>query len=495
MRGGSADPREEQRDPSGQADTLVMPERLLLRMVEHLEQTFPNEGCGLIAFDGDRPVQVFPGSNVLASPTRYRMADIEVLRAVDEMHRNGWWLGAIYHSHPSSPPVPSTTDLREANWPDALMIIVSLMNGTPEPRAYRVDATTQEYEELEIEVEREQVGVIGSLRRWVEERAIGPATRRLPGRSIWQPVGLGFPEGFPSGALAPATGSEQIARGRDGYDDSTGDRPVLDDADLPTPRRAVIGILGGMGPLATADLYHKIIETTPASTDQEHIPVIIYADPRVPDRTEALLHGGEDPTPWLVRGARMLVEMGADFIVIPCNTAHAFLDDVAPAVEKPFLSMIDAAADDIRDTYPDASAVGLLATNGTIAAGIYQRALEDRGIEVILPDDDVQRRCVMAAIHEVKGGRGNGNATRLLVEAAEHLTDRGADVLLEACTEIPLALQQRHIETPIVDATMALAREAVDTARHLDTVAQWETSTTGWNLTDIHSRSAEAGGK
>ncbi|MDQ4044667.1 MAG: amino acid racemase, partial [Chloroflexota bacterium] len=238
----------------------------------------------------------------------------------------------------------------------------------------------------------------------------------------------------------------------------------------------------------------KIIEITPAATDQEHIPVIIYADPRVPDRTEALLHGGEDPVPWLVRGARMLVEMGADFIVIPCNTAHAFLDDVAPAVEKPFLSMIDAAADEIRDTYPDASAVGLLATSGTIAAGIYQQALEDRGLEVIVPGDDVQRRCVMAAIREVKGGRGNGNATRLFVEAAEHLTSRGADVLLEACTEIPIALQQRHVETPIVDATMALARQAVDTARHLDTAAQWETSTTGWNLADI-SRSAEAGGK
>lgn len=252
-------------------------------------------------------------------------------------------------------------------------------------------------------------------------------------------------------------------------------------------RTAVIGILGGMGPLATADLYRKIIETSPAQRDQEHFPVVIWADPRVPDRTAALLNSGEDPTPWLVRGGRKLAEMGADFIVIPCNTAHAFLPNVRPAVERPFLSMIDAAADEIRSTHPQARTVGLLATTGTISANLYQEALRQRGLDVIIPDDDVQERCVMAAIGDVKSGRGGSAATTLLVEASEHLTGRGAQVLLEACTEIPIALHQRHVATPILDATAALARIAVATAIHLNESArdgdpQWETSTTGWSI-------------
>jgi aspartate racemase len=249
----------------------------------------------------------------------------------------------------------------------------------------------------------------------------------------------------------------------------------------------VIGILGGMGPLATADLYQKIIQTTPAATDQEHIPVVIHADPRVPDRTEALLRDGEDPTPWLVHGARVLCGMGADFIVMPCNTAHAFLDAVQPAVDRPILSMIDAAADEIRANYPGETTVGLLATSGTISAELYQMALTSRGVDVIVPDDDIQRRCVMAAIREVKAGRAGRAATALLTEAAQHLTERGANVLLAACTEIPVIFEQRHTQTPLVDATSSLARIAVATAIHLDEAArtgtpQWETSTAGWGI-------------
>src|SRR5690606_23023618 len=99
--------------------------------------------------------------------------------------------------------------------------------------------------------------------------------------------------------------------------------------------KPIVGILGGMGPLATADLYRKIIEVTPATRDQDHLHVIIDADPTVPDRTQALLHGAEDPTPWLVAGARRLESAGASFIVIPCNTAHAFLDRLLPEISVP----------------------------------------------------------------------------------------------------------------------------------------------------------------
>jgi len=454
---------------------LRLNERLYREMIDHLREVHPYEGCGLIAFSGEEPVKVYPGTNILRSSSRYRMSDLEVLRAVDDMDRQGWWLGAIYHSHPNSHPVPSMTDLREANWPDALMLIASrLTSPTPNLRAYRVKDGGLSYDEVEIDVYTERLPWLATVRR----NGLGLGGRsqgqRSPRRIIWKPIGF-------DGSVAVARGSEGASQA-----DALLDVPVVEDADN-EERRAVIGILGGMGPLATADLYQKIIEFTPAASDQEHIPVVIYADPRVPDRTEALLRDGEDPTPWLVHGARMLTGMGADFIVMPCNTAHAFLDGIQPAVDKPIVSMIDAAADEIRNDYPEARTVGLLATSGTIASEIYQRALQSRGVDVIVPDDDIQRRCVMAAIREVKAGRGSKAATALLAEAAEQLVGRGADVLLAACTEIPVVFQQRHTETPLVDATGALARIAVATAIHLDELAetgspQWETSTGGWGI-------------
>ncbi|HUG15532.1 MAG TPA: amino acid racemase [Thermomicrobiales bacterium] len=452
--------------------------RLYLHIVEHLQATLDEEGCGLIAFDDDLPVKVYPGTNVLRSDNRYRMDDLEVLRAVDEMDRNGWWLGAIYHSHPRSAPVPSTTDIREANWPHALMIIVSLLHGAADMRAYRV--ADDGYEDIGVEVYAERLPWLSSLRR--RGRTVATLGEQQPGShaTAWRPVGARQP-------TIAMRGSESSDRARDRDALAAPAAHDFFDLDDDPDRRAVIGILGGMGPLATADLYRKIIEITPAARDQDHIPVLIYADPRVPDRSAALLQGGEDPTPWLVAGARALSDMGADFIVIPCNTAHAFLDAVRPAVDRPILSMIDAAADEAQALHGQAGVVGLLATSGTIASEMYQRAFRHRGLDAIVPEADTQRRCVSAAIDEIKAGRNTSAATALLVEACERLAQRGAGVILAACTEIPIALQQRHVKTPLIDATAALARTAVATALHLDETAQagepqWETSTVGWDL-------------
>ncbi|MFW6075854.1 MAG: M67 family metallopeptidase, partial [Chloroflexota bacterium] len=111
---------------SGEGDNaLRFTSNLYEKMIEHLRGELPNEGCGLIAFADDQPVRIYPGTNVLASQTRYRMDDEQVIQAVDDMESNGWRLGAIYHSHPASPARPSMTDLEEANWPDAMMLIVS----------------------------------------------------------------------------------------------------------------------------------------------------------------------------------------------------------------------------------------------------------------------------------------------------------------------------------------------------------------------------------
>lgn len=229
-------------------------------------------------------------------------------------------------------------------------------------------------------------------------------------------------------------------------------------------RRLVIGVLGGMGPLATVDLYRKIIEATPATRDQEHLHVIIDADPSVPDRTEALLYGGTDPTPWLLAGALRLARAGASFIVVPCNTAHAFLPRIAADVPVPFLDMVEETAGRLAAMLPPNASVGILATTGTIASGLYHRALAARGLQAVTPGDDGQAR-VTAAIAAVKAGRIDRETTELVRSTAQAVLDQGAQAVVLACTELPLVLQPGDVPAPLIDPTRVLAEAAVAVAR------------------------------
>ncbi|HET9014303.1 MAG TPA: amino acid racemase [Thermomicrobiaceae bacterium] len=231
----------------------------------------------------------------------------------------------------------------------------------------------------------------------------------------------------------------------------------------------VVGILGGMGPLATADLYRKIIEFTPAHRDQDHLHVIIDADPTVPDRTEALLRGGEDPTPWLVAGGRRLRAAGAAFIVMPCNTAHAFLPRVQPLVEIPFVSMIAEAAREAARRVSPGAPVGILATSGTVAAALYQHELDRLGLRPIVPDR-AEQAAVETAINLVKAGEVGPAATDQVLIAARALERDGAAALIAACTELPIVLRQDDVAVPLIDATAELARAAVTAATRGDPV-------------------------
>ena len=232
-------------------------------------------------------------------------------------------------------------------------------------------------------------------------------------------------------------------------------------------RRPIVGILGGMGPAATADLYTKIIAATPATRDQDHVHVVIWADPTVPDRSNALLHGGADPTPWLRRGARALVEMGASFIAVPCNTAHAFLPRLAADVPVPFLHMMEETATAIEVTYPTIERVGLLATSGTVAVGLYQERFARHHIDVVVPDDERQEGSVMRAIHCVKSGQTGRDVTDLLSVAARYLIDHGAEAVITGCTELPLVFKDGDASVPVIDPTMTLAEAVVRRARTL----------------------------
>ena len=150
-------------------------------------------------------------------------------------------------------------------------------------------------------------------------------------------------------------------------------------------RQKVVGVLGGMGPLATADFYTKLVRLTPARADQDHLRVIIDSNPKIPDRTAALRGEGPDPTEALVATARGLERAGADLIAIPCNSAHAYLQAIRGSVGIPVLDIMEEVAAAAAALVPRPRAAGLLATSGTMQARLYHRALASRGIDVVEP--------------------------------------------------------------------------------------------------------------
>ena len=232
-----------------------------------------------------------------------------------------------------------------------------------------------------------------------------------------------------------------------------------------TPTTEIIGILGGMGPAATADFYAKLVATTPGAGDQDHLRTVIWSDPTIPDRTQALLGDGPDPTPWLLDGSRVLREAGATVIAIPCNTAHAFVPRIADHVGLPIVHMIGEVARHLSAMSPRLHTAGLLATTGTVRAGLYQEWLDRFGIRLVLPDDAGQDQEVMTAIRAVKSGRRDGTTTALLSRAARRLTEQGAQAVIAGCTEIPLGLPEDAVDVPLIDPALILARALVRRAR------------------------------
>jgi aspartate racemase len=225
-------------------------------------------------------------------------------------------------------------------------------------------------------------------------------------------------------------------------------------------RKPIVGILGGMGPAATADFFTKLVAATPAEQDQEHIQVLIWSDPMVPDRTAALLNHGPDPTAWLIRGAELLVTGGADLIAVPCNTAHAFLEPVERQVGVEIVHMIDQVAHCVAALTPPVRRVGVLATAGTVHAGLYDRWLARHHIDVVVPAT-AEQQAVSDAIKAVKSGIRHPSVTEAIARAGESLVARGAQALIAGCTEIPLVFGTQDASVPVIDPTDVLADAVV----------------------------------
>ncbi len=222
----------------------------------------------------------------------------------------------------------------------------------------------------------------------------------------------------------------------------------------------MVGILGGMGPEATLDLYRHIINLTPAIKDQDHIPVLIYSNPKIPDRTEAIAAGGESPLPYMIEGARVLEKAGAGIIAMPCNAAHYFLPQLQREVTVPFLDMIEETCREVRRTLPHATKVGLIAALGTVHSGIYHRAFARDGIEVLIPSEAEQQK-IHAAIGQVKAGEQNRLTRETFQSCGRRLIEAGAEAVILGCTEVPLAFEPNEVGYFSIDTTRILAEAAI----------------------------------
>ncbi|MFH1572493.1 MAG: amino acid racemase [Acidobacteriota bacterium] len=228
--------------------------------------------------------------------------------------------------------------------------------------------------------------------------------------------------------------------------------------------KRIVGIIGGMGPEATVDFYREIIRCTPAEKDQDHIPVLIYSNPEVPERTQAILEGGESPLPYILRTAQVLEQAGAGILTMPCNTAHYYFSHIQAGVAIPILNMIEETLRRFRALFPDGSRVGLLATTGTVRSGIYQGVFARDGVEVLVPSLEDQD-LIYRAIHQVKAGRQDEQTERMLESFGSALVQEGARAVVLGCTEIPLAFNQNRVLYPVLNATRILAEAAVAWAR------------------------------
>ncbi len=228
----------------------------------------------------------------------------------------------------------------------------------------------------------------------------------------------------------------------------------------------IIGILGGMGPKATLDLFQKIIKLSPAGKDQDHFRIIIDNNPKIPDRTAAILGKGENPLPALQETAQNLEKAGADFIIMPCNTAHYFISEIQKSIKIPILNMIKETAHHVKSIFPSVKNIGLLATKGTYKTKLYNSFFNAKNIEILIPTPPEQDK-IMDLIFMVKSGILSEEMKSQIINISEEQIKKGAQAIIAGCTEIPLILKDKDIKVPIIDPTNILAKRAVEEAKNI----------------------------
>jgi aspartate racemase len=223
-----------------------------------------------------------------------------------------------------------------------------------------------------------------------------------------------------------------------------------------------LGVLGGMGPLATADFLRKLVKKTQADVDQEHIPVLLYGDCTTPDRTANIVADGTSPLPKLLEGIRFLNQHNARAICIPCNSAHAWFDEMQAESKAPLFHIVRASASQVRRKNPTASTVGVLSTFGTYRIGLYNRTLQEQGYKVVTPTVAEFEMLISPAIAMNKANKW-AEAEAYYEVATQILLDRGAEVIVLGCTEIPFGMERQVRTNPsrFVDSNDALVEAVI----------------------------------
>lgn len=234
---------------------------------------------------------------------------------------------------------------------------------------------------------------------------------------------------------------------------------LLETRTVPVAGKSYLGVLGGMGPLAGASFAYRLAQLTPARTDQEHIPVLLRNDPRIPDRSASRLRGGMDPLPAMIEGMQFLARSGVDCIAIPCNTAHLWFDALQGEVAVPVLHIVESVIQDLRRQGIHEGKIGVMGTPATLELNLYQHYLLRAGYEPLVPAAAEIEQCCVRSIAAVKAN---------LVEAAfapaadgiAALERRGAVAVVLGCTELPLAVphhRRREFGLVLTDSIDALA--------------------------------------
>jgi len=221
-----------------------------------------------------------------------------------------------------------------------------------------------------------------------------------------------------------------------------------------------LGILGGMGPAATAEFYRRLIEQKPASCDQEHIPVVIWGDPTVPDRSTSLMN--RDDLPWekLKAGILGLKDAGCDRIVIPCNTAHFWYDRMNQ-LGVPIKHIVGSVAEELKSLKIHSGTIGIIGTKATMSLGLYQHYLNNQGWSCITPSTSEMDTYVQPAIELIKSNDIEA-ARELLMIAIDKLLPYGVKAIVLGCTEIPLAVREtQHKSIPLINSIDSLVKAVI----------------------------------
>jgi aspartate racemase len=221
-----------------------------------------------------------------------------------------------------------------------------------------------------------------------------------------------------------------------------------------------------MGPEATNRLCALLTACTRARADQEHLPVITFNNSLIPERVGAIEGETLSPVPEIIRTARVLEEAGAQLLVMPCNLAHYFFDEIQRALRVPVINMIEETVSFACAAYPNLRQVGLLASTPTIKTGLYEKSFAVMGRVVLSPAATEQESKVMEAIYGKRGIKSGhrDEPLSLLLEAAHNLAACGAELLIAGCTEVSLVLEQKHLSLPLIDPMEVVARVAVERA-------------------------------